>query len=433
MSSNEQCGCREYASLTRRKFMVTSAAAAAALGAAPSWLPRVAFARDHRGAQRDVLVSIFLRGGADMLSLCVPYAEPNYYVQRPTTAVLPPGQGPQSCIDLGSGGAGMFGFPPAFAPLMPAYNDGKLLVVHATGSQSATRSHFEEQRRLEGGDPANTHPTTGWLGRHLATVAPMMPESTLRAVAIDMSLPMTLQGAPEALPLPYLGGFTLLGPVDSRGRRRTAIETMHARWTDPMRAIAQATFQTVDILTAIDFAGYVPAGGVQYLATDLGNALKSSAAMIKAQVGLEAIAIDVGGWDTHDAQGTTQGRLASLLADLAANMGAFYRDMTTGAAPSFVVACMSEFGRELGENGSGGTDHGRGSAIMLMGPAIAGGRVLTTWPGLDQDQLFEQRDLQVTTDYRDILGEVIQSRLGNSDLQAVFPGFTTFSPKGVVA
>jgi len=432
MSSIEQSGCREYASLTRRKFMVAGGSVAAALAASPAWLPRVALARDHRGAQRDVLVSIFLRGGADALSLCVPYGEPNYYLQRPTTAVAPPGQGALSCIDLGAGGAGMFGFPPAFAPLMPAYNDGKLLVVHAAGSTSASRSHFEEQRRLEGGDPQNSYPASGWLGRHLATVAPAMPQSVLRAVAIDMSLPMTLAGAPAALPLPYIGGFTLLGPVDSRARRRTEIEAMHARWIDPMRAIATSTFQTVDILDGIDFAGYTPAGGAQYLDTDIGLALKSSAAMVKSQIGLEAIAIDAGGWDTHDGQGTTSGRLANLMADLAANLGAFYRDMTAGSAPGFVVACMSEFGRNLSENASGGTDHGRGSSLMLMGQAIAGGRVLTQWPGLEPDQLFEQRDLQVTTDYRDILGEVIQSRLGNPDLQSVFPGYTTFSPKGVL-
>ncbi len=433
MSSNSQSGCREYASLSRRRFIVSAGTAAAAIAAAPSWLPRVAFARDHRGTQRDVLISIFLRGGADVLSLCVPYAEPNYYLQRPNTGILPPGQGPMSCIDLGAGGQGMFGFPPAFAPLMPAYNDAKLLFVHATGSQSATRSHFEEQRRLEGGDPENTHPVTGWLGRHLATVTPAVPDSVLRAVAIDMSLPMTLAGAPEALPLPYFGGFTLLGPADSRARRRTEIETMHARWVDPMRAIADATFETVDILTAINFAGYVPSGGAQYLTTDLGLALKSAAAMIKAEVGLEAIAIDVGGWDTHDGQGTLEGPLADLMANLAANMGAFYRDMTTGSAPGFVLACMSEFGRRVTENGSAGHDHGRGGGLMLMGPAIAGGRVLTQWPGLEPDQLFEGKDLHVTTDYRDILGEVIQNRLGNPNLQGVFPGFTTYSPKGVLA
>ncbi len=432
MSSSSPPGCREYALLSRRRFIQTSAAAAA-VAAAPSWLPRIALAKSHRGAQRDVLVSLFLRGGADTLSLCIPYAEPNYYVQRPHTAVQPPGQGPLSCIDLGSGGAGMFGFPPAFAPLMPAYNDGKLLFVHATGSPSTTRSHFEEQRRLEGGDPQNSHPATGWLGRHIASVAPADPESSLRAVAIDMSLPMTLQGAPLSLPLPYIGGFTLLGPTDTRPRRRAEIEAMHARWSDPLRAVAAATFQTVDLLNAIDFAGYTPAGGAQYLTTDLGLALKSAAAMIKAQIGLEAVAIDVGGWDTHDFQGTVQGRLADLMTDLATNLGAFYRDMTAATAPGFVVACLSEFGRNLSENGSAGHDHGLGSGILLMGPAIAGGRVLTQWPGLEPDQLFEQRDLRVTTDYRDILGEIIQNRLGNPNLQSVFPGFSTFAPKGVLA
>jgi uncharacterized protein (DUF1501 family) len=413
--------------------MAMSGSAAAALAAAPSWLPRVAMARDYRGAQRDVMISLFLRGGADMLSLCVPYGEPNYYLQRPNTAVAPPGQGELSCIDLGAGGAGMFGFPPAFAPLMPAYNDGKLLFVHATGSSSASRSHFEEQRRLEGGDPSNTHPSTGWLGRHIATVTPAMPDSSLRAVAFDMRLPMTLAGAPESLPLPYVGGFSLLGAPHSRERRRVEIESLYRRWNDPMRAVADATFQTVDILDAIDFAGYVPAGGAEYLATDLGQALKSSAAMIKAQVGLEAIAIDVGGWDTHDVQGTVEGQLAGLMANLAANLGAFYRDMTAASAPSFVVACMSEFGRNVTENGSAGHDHGLGSGILLMGPAIAGGRVLTQWPGLELDQLYERRDLRVTTDYRDIIGEIVQSRLGNPNLQAVFPGYTTFSPRGVLA
>jgi len=187
---------------------------------------------------------------------------------------------------------------------------------------------------------------------------------------------------------------------------------------------AENSLATIDLLAQIGFTGYAPAGNAIYPATPFAQSLRAAAALIKAQVGVEAIAIDLDGWDTHARQGATDGPIAVLADTLAAGLGAFYRDMTAGVAPSFALAVMSEFGRRVVENGVQGTDHGRGGAMFLMGPAITGGRVLTQWPTLAPAALYDGQDLAVTIDYRDILAEVVSKRLGNPNLAEVFPGFS---------
>jgi uncharacterized protein (DUF1501 family) len=202
---------------------------------------------------------------------------------------------------------------------------------------------------------------------------------------------------------------------------------MHGRVADPLRANASVTFATIDLLQAVNIAGYVPGGGAVYPVSGslgaFGRALRGAAALIRAQVGVEAIAIDLGDFDTHGQQGTFGGTLASLLGALGQGLGAFYADLTSGGATGFTVVVVSEFGRTVFQNGSLGSDHGHGNAMMVLGPCIAGGRVLANWPGLALPQLFQGRDLAVTIDYRDILAEVVQARLGNPNLGAVFPGY----------
>ncbi len=419
--------CAEYnmisQQLSRRGFMGVTGSTTMAILAMGSALPRVSFANSARGAQRDVMVSIYLRGASDGLTLCVPYADPGYYANRPTLAIPQP-DSPDTlnrCTALDS----FFGIPPAMMPLHQAYLDGNLLFVHACGSTDPSRSHFEAQRFMELGKPQDVTLNTGWLGRHIASVAPMDPNAILRAVGISTGLQQALAGSPNTLPIPDLDTFNLGGSSSTRAARRAALSDMYAATGNPLAAVVSTTFDTIDLLNTINFAGYVPGGGAVYPAGGFAYALKTTAALIKAQVGVEAIAIDLGGWDTHNNQGNTgTGFLAGLMGNLAGGLGAFYRDMFAQPDPGVTVAVMSEFGRRVGENASFGSDHGHGNAMMVMGACVNGGQVKRTWPGLGPGQLYQNLDLHVTTDYRDVLAEIVQNRLGNPNLPFVFPDHT---------
>jgi uncharacterized protein (DUF1501 family) len=422
--SNYDChACREYNSLSRRQFIGAASGAAVAALTAPAWLPRVAYARQDCSG-RDVIISIYLRGGADGLSMVVPFAEPAYYAARPALAIPHPDSGdPHAAVALDD----FFAFAPAMAPLVEAYRAGHLLVVHATGMVNATRSHFDAQRFMEVGKAADPTVGTGWLGRHLASVPPLRPDSILRGVGINTGLQRTLVGGPETLPIPNLDQFGLTGSAATLAARRQAISDMYALVDDPLRAAGETTLLTIDLLNQIDFAGYQPKGGAVYPVGAFGLALKSTAALLKAQVGVEAVAIDLGGWDHHNSEGPISGAMADLMTQLSQGLAALHADLfsRSGAGnPNLIVVVTTEFGRRVDENGSGGTDHGYGGAMLVLGGNVAGGRVLAEWPGLAPDQLFEQRDLRVTIDYRHVLAEIVQYRLGNANLEYVFPDFT---------
>lgn len=422
-------GCREYVELSRRNFLAASGLTAIA-AAAPAWLPRVAMASSHRSSQRDVIVSIYLRGAADGLTMLVPYADNNYYTARPTLNVPRPDSGQANrATNLN----GFFGLPPAMLPLLPAYQSGQLLFLHATGSVDPSRSHFDAQRFMEVGTANDAALGTGWLGRHLASVSPMDPNSILRAVGISRGLMRSLVGAPQTLPIPDLDVFNLEGGGSTLQQRRAVITDMYQVTGDPLYSAAITTLATIDLLNTINFSGYQPAGGAVYPTGTFGTAMKSTAALMKAQVGVEAIAIDLGGWDTHANQGNFTGTMANLMSQLSQSLAAFHTDMNNGGVqPSHIVSVFSEFGRRVQQNGSAGCDHGHGNCALVMGNAVTGGRVLTNWPGLAPEQLHEGFDLEVTIDYRDILAEIVSERLGASDLSYIFPDYTpTF--QGVVS
>ncbi len=422
--------CDEYNSLSRRGFLAASSGTAMAMLAMGGALPRVAIGQGPRSGQRDVIVSIYLRGAADGMTMCVPYADNGYYNARPNLAIpRPDSASADKCTDLD----GFFGLPVPMLPLRQAYLDGKLLFVHACGSTDPSRSHFEAQRFMEVGKPRDQLLVTGWLGRHLESIAPTDPLAILRAVGISTGLQQSLAGGPSTLPISNLDEFNLGGSSSSRTARRAALTDMYMQTGNPLAAVVSTTFDTIDMLNTINFSGYAPAGGAVYPTTGFGTALKSTAALIKAQVGVEAVAIDLGGFDTHNNQGNFgTGFFANLMNQLASGMGAFYADMFTQANPGVTLVAMSEFGRRLQENTSVGTDHGRGNVMMAMGNCVTGGRVLRNWPGLAPGQLFEGVDLNVTTDYRDILAEIVQTRLGNTNLAHVFPDHTPVF-KGVLS
>ena len=416
MSDRDCKGCAEYEGLTRRNFVgLTAGAAAAAL--APGWLPRVVFAADEN-SDRDVIVSIFLRGGADGLTLVPPHGEAAYYDLRPTLAIAPPDAGGAGrAIDLD----GFFGLPQAMKALKDPFDDGSLAIVHATGVKNSSRSHFDAMRFMEvgmGDAPANLQ--TGWLGRHLQATAPTVEDGFIRAIGIGFGLQRTLVGGPQTLPIADLAEFGLEGRPASRRARSAALEEMYAAFDDPLKSSATTTFRTIDLLKKIGFNGYKPGGGAKYPADEFGYSLESAAALIKADVGVEAVAIDLGGWDTHDFQGPLDGQMAYLMESLAGGLGAFYKDLFAGNRKDFVVVTMSEFGRVAFENGSEGTDHGTGGLMMAMGGAVRGGRVIGDWPGLETGQLVDRQDLKVTTDYRDVLWEILGQRLGSPSVRKVF-------------
>ncbi len=414
-------GCREFQEWSRRRFLGVSGSAFGALLAGPAWLPRIVLAQNER-SDRDVLVVVFLRGGMDGLTSVVPYGDSNLYspTLRPTLAIQPPGS-PNGAVDLD----GFFGLAPAMAPLLPAFQSGQLAMVHASGSPDPTRSHFDAFSYMEFGIPLQPLATfTGWLARHLQ-VMPPLGDGLLRAIAVTDLIPKMLAGAPATLPIPNPAEFDFPGRLASAAQRREVLDEAYTTASPPLPGAVQSTLATIDLLATIDFDNYQPAPGAAYPETQLGNAMRSIAALIKAEVGVEAATTELSGWDTHNQQGPLSGDMAVLMDDLSRSLAAFHVDMQN-QMNGLVVMAMSEFGRRADENGSDGTDHGHGNCMFVMGGYINGGQVLANWIDgalLHPDLLYEGDSLQVTIDYRDIVAEIVQNRLGNANLAAVFPNF----------
>ncbi len=426
MSHHDHHGCREYEGLARRDFL-TMLGGVGVAALVPTWLPQVVLAQSANSS-RDVIVSIFLSGGCDGLSLVVPFGDPDYYTGRPNIAIARPdaaGTGPKAtALD------NFFGFSPGMAPLYPAYQAGNLLVAHATGSVNNSRSHFDAQRYMEVGKPADVTINGGWLGRHLAMTPPAKADAPLRALSYTSGMPVTLSGAPRALPIPNPAGFTIGGSGTTQAARTSFLATNFGIAPDPVQSNALDTTRTIALLQSINFSGYQPTSGAVYPGGSFSSALRSTAAMIKADVGLEAAHIFYGGWDTHSQQGPIPGvdgqYMHNQMLQLSQSLAAFHADIIQGNTRTNVtVVVISEFGRNARENGDKGTDHGRGNIAFAMGQKIAGGKVLiSSWPGLARENLESGQDLRVTLDHRDILAEIVQNRLGNTNLSAIFPDFT---------
>lgn len=428
--------------MSRRSFLQLSGATLAAIGA-PAWLPRVVFAKDE-DSTRDVVVSIFLRGGCDGLTMCVPYGDPAYATLRTATRILPPDGTLSTAQELSN--SAFFGLPPALAPLKIPYEDGKLAICHATGWKltNPSRSHFDAQRFMELGKFNDPSLFTGWLGRHLAQTGAVVPADPVRAIGVANGLQAALAGGPESIPVPGFAGanspdFRLRGPSGTTAARLARIGAMYNSVPDPLKAEAAITQSTISLLNAIPFSTYQPAGGAVYnyanggtSTSSLAYSLKSTAALIKNNMGVEAVAIDRSGWDTHSGQGVNPGgAMYASMEDLAKGLLAFYQDVIVSSTRSVVVVVMSEFGRRAQENGSQGTDHGFGNMMFVMGSRINGRQVLAYdalgnpgWPGLGPGELFQNLDLRVTLDFRDILAEVCQNLLNDQNLAQVFPGYT---------
>jgi uncharacterized protein (DUF1501 family) len=346
-----------------------------------------------------VLVVVFLRGGADGLALVPPVGEDAYHRARPGLRV-DPRRAPR--LD------DRFALHPLLAPLHGLYARGELAVVHAAGSEDATRSHFEAQDLMEHGGVMGG----GWLGRYLR-FRPASGSRALAAVAFGTQLPECLRGAPAVTVLRSLDDFGLVGDA---GQTAASLRAWYARDPGALADAAADTVRALERLEALRGTPYRPRSGAHYASDDFAHALQQVAQLIKARVGLEAVSIDLGGWDSHFTQGTL---IEPLMARLAGGLAAFATDLGPSLATTSIVV-MTEFGRRVQENASLGTDHGRGSAMFVIGGGVAGGRVHGDWPGLDAGVLEGPGDVPVRTNYRDVLAPVLGRHGGADVLDRVF-------------
>jgi uncharacterized protein (DUF1501 family) len=401
---------------SRRIFLKQGAFACVSLGFAPSFLARTAFAAtDGRRARQ--LIAIFQRGAVDGLSVVVPFGEPEYFRARPRIAVARPGASDDSAIDLD----GFFGFNPRLAPLKRWWDARQLAVVHACGSPDSTRSHFDAQDYMETATPGVKSTADGWLNRYLQ--ARRDEQATpFRAVALTSQVPRMLQGPAPALAVSQLGQFGIHAGRASAQVGASFEEAYAAARDQVLNGTAREAFDAMRMLDAADPARYQPANGADYPRGPFGQALRQIAQLTKADVGLEVAFADLGGWDTHVNQGPTRGQLANRLDDFSRGIAALATDLGDRLADT-VILTMSEFGRAVSENGGAGTDHGHGNAMIVLGGGVRGGRVYGRWPGLAVEQRYDRRDLAVTTDFRDVFGEIVTRHLGVANAAPIFPGY----------
>jgi uncharacterized protein (DUF1501 family) len=401
-------------SITRRVFLRNSALAVVGTAAVPGFLTRAALGSIEPGARPKRLVVIFQRGAADGLNIVVPHGEGAYYAMRPSINIPR-----KDVLDLD----GFFGLHPSMASLQPIWTQGHLAIVHAAGSPDPTRSHFDAQDFMESGTPGMKATTDGWLNRALHSMPVVGDKSAFRAIALGPALPRILNGSEPAVAVNNINEFGVGGRNPSAAPIANTFEAMYAQSVDTvLHGTGQATFEAVKMLKSADPAKYKPAPGADYPRGRFGDSLRQLAQLIKANLGVQVAFADIGGWDHHVNEGGTQGQIANVLRDFSQALAAFWIDLGD-LGEDTVVVTMSEFGRTARENGNRGTDHGHANVMFVMGGPVKGGKVYGQWPGLDQSQLYEGRDLAVTTDFRRVLGEAVARHLGNSKLEQVFPGF----------
>jgi uncharacterized protein (DUF1501 family) len=405
--------------LTRRDFVRQGAVALVTFGVgglAPRFLLRAAAAAPPE-RQRRVLVAIFQRGAADGLNIVIPHGDPAYARARPRIAIPEPtGAATDRALDLD----GFFGLHPSLAPVRPLWARGELACVHAVGSPDSTRSHFDAQDFMEAGTPGVKSTADGWLNRCLQELPARPDSSVFRGVALAPILPRSLEGPATALALPAIEAFDLRGspPDVQRG-----FESLYRQAVqDFLGGTGQATFEAVKRLRAARPTARPPEHGAVYPKGRFGDALRQTAQLVKADVGLEVAFLEIGGWDHHVAEGGVRGQLASRLDELGQGLAAFWLDLGEHQA-EVVVLTMTEFGRTVRENGNGGTDHGHAGVMFVLGGRVRGGKVHGRWPGLAPEHLYEGRDLALTTDFRDLFAEVAVRHLGIPWTASLFPGY----------
>jgi uncharacterized protein (DUF1501 family) len=405
--------------ITRRALMRNGAMALVATAAVPKFLARSVFAAENSSARgRQRLVVLFQRGAADGLNIVVPHAE-SYYYQARTGIAIPRNQ----VLDLD----GSFGLHPALAEFKPLWDQKHLAIVHAAGSPDPTRSHFDAQDYMESGMPGYKAAADGWLNRALQAQDEHShgKHSPFRAVSMGGEVARTLRGTVPAIALNNVEDFRVGGRNPEAAPVSEIFERMYESRSSSgtataLRGTASDTFAAIRMLESTDPAHYTPAHGAQYPRGAFGESMKQIAQLLKANLGVEVAFADIGGWDHHVNEGSVEGQLAQRLRDFSAGIAAFWRDLGDDAETVTLVS-MSEFGRTVRQNGTGGTDHGHANVMFVLGGQVKGGEVYGRWPGLNPEQLYEGRDLAVTTDYRKVLAEAVSKSLGARDMELIFP------------
>lgn len=401
--------------IPRRQFLQGCSAAIAEMVGAR--LTNLAFAKQDN--PYDTLVVVFLRGGWDALNVVAPIAGDDrgfYEKARPDIKI-------SDLLPLSD----QFGLHPAMSPLYDLYQQGKAGVVHAVGLNVDTRSHFDAQEYIELGTPGSKSVASGWLTRHLQTSG----TTSILPVLSTAGQPTSLLNFVPTVSLSSPAEFSLWdkGLAESH---LTALKQLYQGDSIIHRAGAR-TLEALSIVSPLSNQDYQPANGAYYNDDEFGRQLKTVAQMIKLDAGLRVATVDFGGWDTHEYQNDGNGGyMADLLNSLASGLANFYLDLDSGYTDKLSVVVVSEFGRRLVQNDSYGTDHGHGNVMFTLGGNVNGGQVFGTWPGLNNEQLYDSADLAVTTDYRQILSELLSKRMGNSDVESVFPGFSgSYIPLGM--
>jgi uncharacterized protein (DUF1501 family) len=416
--------------MNRRFFIKSGSIALASVGmslSAPSFLERVVMGRESiaaAGGRRKTLIAIFQRGAVDGLNMVVPFGESAYYAARPSIAIPKPMAGNvESAIDLD----GFFGLHPAMNPFKPLWDSKRLAIIHASGSPDNSRSHFDATDYMESATPGVKSTPDGWLNRYMQSKKDPQG-SSFRAVAITKEMPRALMGRAPSIAMANLANFSIRAGKSSENLQ-SGFEALYAQHSkDVLAGTGRESLEAVTYLKKANPAQYQPENGAVYPTNAFGTSLKQIAQLIKANVGLEIAFTDIPDWDTHANQ---PGRLANLLQQFSSGIAALYQDLGQ-RMDDVVVLTMSEFGRTVKENGNRGTDHGHANAMFVIGNSVLGGKVYGRWPGLKNDQLFEGRDLALTTDFRDVFGEVAARHLGATDMKSVFPGYHLTRPNRLI-
>jgi len=410
--------------MNRRYFLKSGGIALASVGmslSAPAFLERVVLG-NPAGGKRKTLIAIFQRGAVDGLNMVVPFGESSYYDLRPSISIPKPASGnTEAAIDLD----GFFGLHPSIGAFKSLWDSKRLAIVHASGSPDNSRSHFDAQDYMESATPGVKSTKDGWLNRYLQSKND--PEnSSFRAVSMTTNMPRVLQGPAPAVAMARLSDFAIRAGKSS-ANVQGGFEAIYGQKSDDvLSGMGRETFEAVNYLKKANPAQYQPENGAQYPRSPFGNSLLQIAQLIKAGVGLEVAFTDLGGWDTHANQGNSRGQLANLLQQFSSGIAALYQDLGQ-RMDDVVILTMSEFGRTARENGNRGTDHGHANAMFVIGNSVRGGKVYGRWPGLKNDQLYEERDLALTTDFRDVFGEIATRHLGNKNSKSLFPGYSLSS------
>lgn len=414
--------------MNRRLFLKSGGIALASFGAttfAPSFLQRVVLGQTT-AARRKTLIAIFQRGAIDGLNMIVPFGDSSYYGLRSSIAIPRPSTGnAESAINLD----GFFGLHPSMSALKPFWNSKRLAIVNAVGSPDNTRSHFDAQDYMESATPGRKGTPDGWINRYLQSKSDPMATS-FRAVSMTQQMPRVMQGKAPTLAISNLNDFSIRAGRNSASVQGGFEELYDQSVNDVLGGTGKDAFEAVNFLKKANPAQYRPENGARYPQNPFGNSMLQIAQLIKAGVGLEVAFTDTPGlnWDTHVNQGDSRGQLSNLLQQFTNAIAALVIDLGP-RMDDVLILTMSEFGRTARENGNRGTDHGHANAMLVLGNSVRGGKVYGQWPGLKSDQLYEGRDLALTTDFRDVFGEVAKRHLRTENVQAVFPGYATSDTK----